>query len=123
MGLEEAYWGGTTAEEAGITRIEREGGRRTRSRESGTRSPPRPMTKAEKEQLGRLIKKLPEKALDHAVQIIQHGGNLSKGHPSQVFVDLEKQDDMTLWRLQYYAHSILKVNKLSNCNPIPLPLI
>ncbi|KAK8915969.1 hypothetical protein KSP39_PZI023300 [Platanthera zijinensis] len=83
----------------------------------------RPMTKAEKEQLGRLIKKLPEKALDHAVQIIQHGGNLSEGHPSQVFVDLEKQDDMTLWRLQYYAQSILKVNKLSSCNPIPLPLI
>lgn len=82
----------------------------------------RPMNKAEKEQLGRLIKKLPEKALDHVVQII-HDGNLSEGNPSKVFVDLEKQDDVTLWRLQYYVYSVLKINKLSNCNPIPLPLI
>ncbi|XP_020589383.1 uncharacterized protein LOC110030800 isoform X2 [Phalaenopsis equestris] len=81
----------------------------------------RPMSGAEKELLGRLIKKLPEKAFDRVVEIVLRN-KPSEAEPSEVFVDLETQDNITLWRLYYYVQTVLKVNKLSNRGPIPFPL-
>lgn len=82
----------------------------------------RPMSSAEKEQLGRQIKKLPEKANDRVVEIVLRK-NPPEAKPSEVFVNLETQDNVTLWRLYYYVQTVLKVNKLSNRSPIPFPLI
>ncbi|OAY84453.1 hypothetical protein ACMD2_03866 [Ananas comosus] len=57
----------------------------------------RPMTNAEKQQLGRRIQKLPPKALDRVVEIYQIRNS---------------SDNVTLWRLYYYVETALKANKL-----------
>ncbi|KAL0927980.1 hypothetical protein M5K25_002208 [Dendrobium thyrsiflorum] len=82
----------------------------------------RPMSSAEKEQLGRQMKKLPEKAFDRAVEIVLRN-KPSEAEPSEVFVDLETQDNITLWRLYYYVQTVLEANKQSNRSPIPFPLM
>ncbi|KAG0499047.1 hypothetical protein HPP92_003738 [Vanilla planifolia] len=82
----------------------------------------RSMTSAEKEVLGRQIKGLPGKALDRVLEIIMHH-KLPKSIPSEVVVNLEALDDITLWRLHYYVQTVLKENKLSNRPPTPFPLI
>ncbi|KAI0529565.1 hypothetical protein KFK09_002117 [Dendrobium nobile] len=82
----------------------------------------RPMSSAEKEQLGRQMKKLPEKAFDRVVEIVLRN-KPSEAEPSEVFVDLETQDNVTLWRLYYYVQTVLEANKQSNRSPIPFPLM
>lgn len=72
----------------------------------------RAMTRAEKQQLGKQIQKLPEKAFDRVAEIFQQR-NLSARHLSDnIFINLEEQDNVTLWRLYYYVQTVQKANKL-----------
>ncbi|XP_072965802.1 uncharacterized protein [Typha angustifolia] len=71
----------------------------------------RPMTHAEKQQLGSRIQKLPEKALDRVVEIFEVRNFPARQHSDNVFINLEEQDNVTLWRLYYYVETVLKANK------------
>jgi Bromodomain extra-terminal - transcription regulation len=49
------------------------------------------MTSAEKQQLGRMIQKLPEKAYDRLIEIFQSRNPFSRQNSDSVVIDLEKQ--------------------------------
>jgi hypothetical protein len=49
------------------------------------------MTLTEKQQLRKLIQKLPPKNLDRVVEIIQHGKRAEPQSCEEIFVDLEKE--------------------------------
>lgn len=49
------------------------------------------MTLIEKQQLRKLIQKLPPKNLDWVVQIVQHGKMAKTQSCDEIFVDLEKE--------------------------------
>ena len=51
----------------------------------------RSMTLTEKQQLRKLIQKLPPKNLDRVVEIIQHGKRAEPQSCEEIFVDLEKE--------------------------------
>ncbi|XVF57912.1 hypothetical protein PTKIN_Ptkin07bG0020700 [Pterospermum kingtungense] len=73
----------------------------------------RPMTRPEKRQLQKLIQKLPKENLIRIVEIIQHGR--SAGEPcEEIFVDLEKEENVTLWRLYYYVEAVEKAKMLAH---------
>ncbi|KAG2710480.1 hypothetical protein I3760_04G029700 [Carya illinoinensis] len=76
------------------------------------RSTYRPMTLIEKQQLRKLIQKLPPKNLDWVVQIIQHGKMAKAQSCDEIFVDLEKEDNKTLWRLYSYVKSVERATAL-----------
>lgn len=56
----------------------------------------RAMTSAEKQQLGRRIQKLPEKAYDHLIEIFQSRNPFSRQNSDSVLIDLEKQVSLSL---------------------------
>ncbi|KAG8384901.1 hypothetical protein BUALT_Bualt04G0166400 [Buddleja alternifolia] len=66
----------------------------------------RPMTHLEKQQLRMSIQKLPPKNLDRVVEIIRQNRPSEKYSSDEVRVDLEEQDNVTLWRLYYYVKAI-----------------
>ncbi|XP_050270985.1 uncharacterized protein LOC126714741 isoform X2 [Quercus robur] len=68
----------------------------------------RAMTLTEKQQLRKLIQKLPPKNLDRVVEIIQHGKLAEPQSRDEIFVDLEKENNITLWRLYYYIGAVEK---------------
>ncbi|KAJ3678317.1 hypothetical protein LUZ60_002120 [Juncus effusus] len=68
----------------------------------------RPMSVGEKQRLGSRIKKLPEKSFDRVLEILECT-NLSY---EPISIDLEKQDDVTLWRLYYYVETVLHASKV-----------
>lgn len=72
----------------------------------------RSMTLTEKQQLRKLIQKLPPKNLDRVVEIIQHGKRAEPQSCEEIFVDLEKEDNSTLWRLYYYIGAVEKARML-----------
>ncbi|XP_020265295.1 uncharacterized protein LOC109840888 isoform X1 [Asparagus officinalis] len=72
----------------------------------------RPMTCIEKHRLGKQIRKLPAKALDRVVEILQPSNFSANNLPETVFVNLEEQDDVKLWRVYYYVELVAKTNKL-----------
>ncbi|KAL0344061.1 UNVERIFIED_CONTAM: hypothetical protein Sangu_1293500 [Sesamum angustifolium] len=63
----------------------------------------RPMTTAEKQHLRRLIQNLPPRNLDCVVEIIGHNKLSEKSSCDEVHVDLDKEDNVTLWRLYFYV--------------------
>lgn len=67
----------------------------------------RPMTLTEKQQLQKLIKKLPPKKLNRVVEIVQRKPIESQDH-DEIFVNLEEKDNATVWRLYYYAEAAAK---------------
>ncbi|KAK6928424.1 NET domain [Dillenia turbinata] len=71
----------------------------------------RPMTPTEKQQLRFLIQKLPPRNLDRVVEIIQHSNPPETDCCDEIHVDLENQDNHTLWRL-YYCQKALKMLKM-----------
>lgn len=73
----------------------------------------RPMTLAEKQQLRKLIQNLPPKNLDRAVEIIRRGKPTEAQSCDEIFVELEKEDNRTLWRLYYYIEAVEKARVLS----------
>ncbi|PON46463.1 NET domain containing protein [Trema orientale] len=76
----------------------------------------RPMTLPEKKQLQKMIKELPPKNLDRVAELVERG---KRGKPAEkrshdeIFIDLEKESNVTLWRLYYYVQAVEKARKLS----------
>ncbi|KAI3947585.1 hypothetical protein MKW92_016619 [Papaver armeniacum] len=74
----------------------------------------RQMNIAEKQQLRNLIQTLSPKNLDRVVQIIKRR-KLPKGGQSfyELNIDLDKEDNGTLWRLYYYVRAAENAKRLS----------
>ncbi|CAM0884246.1 unnamed protein product [Alopecurus aequalis] len=70
----------------------------------------RSMTTAEKIELGKRIRKLPEKALDHMVEVVKTRRSEISGS-DKVSFNLGRLDDATLWRLYYYVETALKAKQ------------
>ncbi|KAA8530165.1 hypothetical protein F0562_004874 [Nyssa sinensis] len=70
------------------------------------------MTLAEKQQLQKLIQKLPPRNLDRVVEIVQHSKPSRKYSCDEIHIDLEKEDNATLWRLYYYVEAVENARKL-----------
>ncbi|KAH1150284.1 hypothetical protein AAZX31_16G063300 [Glycine max] len=73
----------------------------------------RSMTLAEKQRLQSLIQKLPARNLDRVVELIWRNRPIEEQNCDKIFVDLEKEDDATLWRLYYYIEAVEKAKSLS----------
>ncbi|CAK8577805.1 unnamed protein product [Lathyrus sativus] len=73
----------------------------------------RPMALVEKQQLQRLIQRLPAENLDRVVEIICRRRPAEEQSSDKIFVDLEKEDNATLWRLYYYVEAVEKAKSLS----------
>lgn len=72
----------------------------------------RAMTRPEMRRLGRQIQKLPEKAFDRVVEMVQQKNLSARRLSDNIFINLEEQDNVTLWRLYYYVQTVNKANKL-----------
>ncbi|KAK1568331.1 hypothetical protein Q3G72_023213 [Acer saccharum] len=72
----------------------------------------RPMTRTEKRELRHLIQKLPPNNLGRVVEILQHNNMAETRSSSELLVDLEKEDNVTLWRLYYYVKAVEKAREL-----------
>ncbi|KAI8020283.1 Transcription factor GTE4 [Camellia lanceoleosa] len=70
------------------------------------------MTLSEKQQIQKPIQKLPPRNLDHVVEIIQHNKPSGKYSSDEIHVDLEKEDNVALWRLYYYVEAVENTRKL-----------
>ncbi|KHF97696.1 Homeotic female sterile [Gossypium arboreum] len=79
-----------------------------------------PMTRTEKRQLQKLIQQLPKENLVRVVEIIQRGRPAEKPC-EEIFVDLEKEENVTLWRLYYYVEAVEKAKMLAQlqCSTTP----
>lgn len=73
----------------------------------------RSMTLVEKQELQRLIQKLPAGNLDRVVEIICRSRPIEEQNCDKIFVDLEKEDNATLWRLYYYVEAVEKAKSLA----------
>ncbi|XP_004304680.1 PREDICTED: uncharacterized protein LOC101314011 [Fragaria vesca subsp. vesca] len=71
----------------------------------------RPMTIHEKHKLGNLIQKLPPENLDRVMEIIQNSNPAHTSSSDEVHVDLEKESNVTLWRLFNYVKAVEKARK------------
>lgn len=71
------------------------------------------MTLAEKQQLQKLIQKLPPRNLDRVVEIIQKNKPLEMRSPDVIHVDLEEEGNVTLWRLYIYVKTVENARKLA----------
>ncbi|MBA0814439.1 hypothetical protein Gohar_020270 [Gossypium harknessii] len=80
----------------------------------------RSMTRTEKRQLQKLIQQLPKENLVRVVEIIQRGRPAEKPC-EEIFVDLEKEENVTLWRLYYYVEAVEKAKMLAQlqCSTTP----
>ncbi|XVE84067.1 hypothetical protein DITRI_Ditri16bG0139300 [Diplodiscus trichospermus] len=81
----------------------------------------RPMTQTEKRRLQKLIQKLPEENLVRVAEIIQHGRPAGNPCGEEIFVDMEKEENATLWRLYYYVEAVEKAKMLAQlqCSKTP----
>lgn len=73
----------------------------------------RPMTLTEKRRLQRMIQKLPQENLGRVAEITQHKKIPGKKDQDKIFVDLELEDNATLWRLYYYAQAVENAKMLA----------
>ncbi|CAN8253761.1 unnamed protein product [Cochlearia groenlandica] len=74
----------------------------------------RPMTNDEKKDLEKSIKELPEKNMDRVADIIGNHYMISgKNMSGQVMVNLDKADNILLWRLHYYVGAVKSAQKLA----------
>ncbi|XP_019183504.1 PREDICTED: uncharacterized protein LOC109178325 isoform X2 [Ipomoea nil] len=72
------------------------------------------MTLSEKQQLQRMIKNLPPRNLDSVVKIIQRHRKSNANSCHEIHIDLEKEDNVTLWRLYFYIEAVENAKKLRN---------
>ncbi|KAJ4959609.1 hypothetical protein NE237_019519 [Protea cynaroides] len=71
----------------------------------------RSMTITEKQELRKLIQELPPKNLDRIVEIVRQK-RPPDCHPcNEVSIDLEEEDNATLWRLYYYVEAVASAKK------------
>ncbi|GLU02145.1 hypothetical protein SLE2022_194110 [Rubroshorea leprosula] len=73
----------------------------------------RQMTPAEKQQLQKWIQKLPQENLGRVAEIIQHKKPAGKKHQDDIFVNLELEENVTLWRLYFYVQAVENAKKLA----------
>ncbi|KAJ8749978.1 hypothetical protein K2173_013893 [Erythroxylum novogranatense] len=73
----------------------------------------RAMTIFEKQQLCKLIQKLPSENLNRVAEIVQPGKKMEIKHQDEIFNNLEQEDNATLWRLYYYVEAVEKARQLS----------
>ncbi|XP_030447269.2 transcription factor GTE6 isoform X2 [Syzygium oleosum] len=73
----------------------------------------RSMTRREKIQLQKLIQNLPQDNLERVVGILGRSDSSKTNLHDDITVDLEKEDNGTLWRLYYYVRAVEKARKLS----------
>ncbi|KAL9274004.1 Transcription factor GTE6-like protein [Drosera capensis] len=73
----------------------------------------RQMTQPEKQKLLKQVKNLHPKNLDHVVEIIKRKEPTESPSSEDIFVDLEKQENVTLWRLYFYIQAVENTRKLS----------
>ncbi|KAF5739584.1 hypothetical protein HS088_TW12G00793 [Tripterygium wilfordii] len=73
----------------------------------------RPMSLNEKQQLCKLIQKLPPQNLNRVAEIIQQSRPSEKQYCDEISVNLENEDIITLWRLYYYVEAVEKAKRLS----------
>lgn len=73
----------------------------------------RPMTRREKIQLQKLIQNLPQDNLVRVVGILGRSDSSKTNLCDDITIDLEKEDNGTLWRLYYYVRAVEKARKLS----------
>ncbi|XP_047150906.1 uncharacterized protein LOC124822872 isoform X2 [Vigna umbellata] len=73
----------------------------------------RSMTLAEKQQLQCLIQKLPARNLVRVVELLRRNTPAEKQSCDEVIVDLETEDNASLWRLYYYVEAVDKAKSLS----------
>ncbi|KAE8695664.1 Detected protein of unknown function [Hibiscus syriacus] len=73
----------------------------------------RPMTRTEKRQLQKMIQQLPNINLVRLVEIIQRGRPTRNTCGEEIFVDLETEENATLWRLYYYVEAVEKAKMLA----------
>ncbi|XP_022152181.1 uncharacterized protein LOC111019964 [Momordica charantia] len=71
----------------------------------------RPMTFKEKEQLQKLIQELPPENCGRVAEIIQHRTDETNSS-DEIYVDLDKENNITLWRLYYYVEAVEKAKNL-----------
>ncbi|KNA19453.1 hypothetical protein SOVF_061480 [Spinacia oleracea] len=70
----------------------------------------RSMTQQEKHHLQKLIEKLPARNLDRIVEIVQCG---KSSDIDEICVNLEEQENVTLWRLYFYMKAVENARKVS----------
>ncbi|KAL8159229.1 hypothetical protein V2J09_000766, partial [Rumex salicifolius] len=73
----------------------------------------RTMTRVEKQELKASIQKLPPKNLDRVAEILFRNKPSDLSSPDEVFVDLEDEDNTTLWRLYFYVMAVDNARKLA----------
>ncbi|XP_021728538.1 uncharacterized protein LOC110695636 [Chenopodium quinoa] len=73
----------------------------------------RPMAQQEKQHLQKLIEKLPAKNLDRILEIINYKKSSDTVSLDKIFIDLEEQENVTLWRLYFYVKAVENARKLS----------
>ncbi|KAK8593019.1 hypothetical protein V6N12_045108 [Hibiscus sabdariffa] len=83
----------------------------------------RPMTRTEKRQLQKMIQKLPNENLARVVEIIQRGRPTGNTCGEEIFVDLEKEGNVTLWRLYYYVEAVEKAKMLAQLQSSRTPTL
>ncbi|CAN0926113.1 hypothetical protein LINGRAHAP2_LOCUS35149 [Linum grandiflorum] len=71
----------------------------------------RPMTNTEKLQLQKMIRNLPPTNLDRIADIVQRRKSNEKQQTGEIFVNLEQEDNVTLWRLYYYVQVVGRPKK------------
>lgn len=77
------------------------------------------MTLTEKQQLQKLIQKLPPRNLDRVVEIIERNKPFRKQKSDAILVDLEEEDNVTLWRLYIYVKAVENAGKLAGWLKMP----
>ncbi|XP_043725499.1 uncharacterized protein LOC122672057 [Telopea speciosissima] len=74
----------------------------------------RSMTITEKQELHKLIQELPPKNMDRIVEIVQRKRPPADHPGNEVYIDLEEEDNQTLWRLYYYVEAVTNAKKLAS---------
>ncbi|KAK9117379.1 hypothetical protein Sjap_016326 [Stephania japonica] len=74
----------------------------------------RQMTLLEKQDLRKRVQNLPPKNLDRVVEIVQRKKLPKFQSCNEVHIDLEEVDNVTLWRVYFYAEAVTNAKNLSS---------
>ncbi|KAL0549461.1 hypothetical protein IC582_013943 [Cucumis melo] len=74
----------------------------------------RPMTFKEKEQLQKLIQELPSENIRRVAEIVIQHRTDKTDLSGEIHIDLDKENNTTLWRLYYYVEAVEKAKKLAS---------
>ncbi|CAK9317833.1 unnamed protein product [Citrullus colocynthis] len=74
----------------------------------------RPLTFKEKEQLQKLVEELPSENLGRVAEIVIQHRTDETDLVDEIHIDLDKENNTTLWRLYYYVEAVEKAKKLAS---------